>query len=98
MLFLFVRFSNKIFTLKDHLPQKQVFSEGLTEDLSRLSPPKISNRHIHFHDNWNSCNVELRRSFSYFGFCRIYQSVYIIPGIIPFYCTATGKKYFNILN
>ena len=51
MLFLFVRFSNKIFTLKDHLPQKQVFSEGLTEDLSRLSPPKISNRHIHFHDN-----------------------------------------------
>ena len=47
----FFRFSNKIFTLKYHLPQKQIFSENLIEDLSRFSPPNISNRHIHFHDN-----------------------------------------------
>ena len=85
-----------LFTLKDHLPQKQVFSENLIEDLSRLFAPKLSNKRIHFQDNWNSCNVEFRRSFSYFAFCRIYQSVYIIPGqVFPFTSLLLEKKYFS---
>ena len=85
-----------LFTLKDHLSQKQVFSENLIEDLSRLFAPKLSNKRIHFQDNWNSCNVEFRRSFSYFAFCRIYQSVYSRSGI-PFNITATGKKIFFLI-